>query len=90
MIGVSPDSPEALQKFRAKLNLPFVLLSDTDHEVLEKYGVWQQKKLYGRTFMGVVRGHYVIDETGRIIDVQFKVSPADSPVKAIAALIRSD
>jgi peroxiredoxin Q/BCP len=86
VIGVSPDPPHRLQKFRAKNDLPFVLLSDPDHAVAETYGVWGEKKMYGKTFMGIIRSHFIVDEEGRIADVQIKVSPQESVARAIAAL----
>ncbi len=86
VIGVSPDPLERLAKFRAKNDLPFVLLSDPDHVVAETYGVWGEKKMYGRTFMGIVRSHFVIDEEGRVVDAQIKVSPKKSVELAVAAL----
>lgn len=86
MIGVSPDPPERLARFRAKNGLPFVLLSDPDHVVAETYGVWGGKKMYGKTFMGIVRSHFVINEEGRIVDAQIKVSPKKSVELAVAAL----
>jgi peroxiredoxin Q/BCP len=86
VIGVSPDPLERLARFRAKNDLPFVLLSDPDHVVAETYGVWGEKKMYGRTFMGIVRSHFVIDEEGRIVDAQIKVSPKKSVGLAVAAL----
>jgi peroxiredoxin Q/BCP len=86
VIGVSPDSPERLARFRAKNDLPFVLLSDPDHEVAEMYGVWGEKKMYGKTFMGIVRSHFAIDEEGRVVDAQVKVSPKKSVELAVAAL----
>jgi len=66
ILGVSPDSPAVQKKFETKYKLPFPLLADTDHEVLEKYGVWDQKKLFGREYMGVLRTTFVIDEKGVI------------------------
>jgi peroxiredoxin Q/BCP len=86
VIGVSPDPPERLARFRAKNDLPFVLLSDPDHVVAETYGVWGEKKMYGKTFMGIIRSHFVIDEEGRVVDAQIKVSPKKSVELAIAAL----
>ena len=86
VIGVSPDPLERLQRFRVKNDLPFVLLSDPDHEVAEMYGVWGEKKMYGKTFMGIVRSHFVIDEEGRVVDAQIKVSPKESVELAVAAL----
>jgi peroxiredoxin Q/BCP len=64
VIGVSPDSPTSHAKFRAKYDLPFTLLADEEHEVCEKYGVWQEKSMYGRKYMGVVRSTVVIDAAG--------------------------
>jgi peroxiredoxin Q/BCP len=86
VIGVSPDPRDRLQKFRAKNDLPFVLVSDTDHAVAEMYGVWAEKKMYGKTFMGIVRSHFVIDEDGRVVDAQIKVGPKESVELAVAAL----
>jgi len=86
VIGVSPDPLERLQRFRVKNDLPFVLLSDPDHEVAEMYGVWGEKKMYGKTFMGIVRSHFVIDEEGRVVDAQIKVSPKESVELAVAAV----
>ncbi len=89
VIGVSPDSRKKLQNFRQKNDLPFVLLSDPDHAVAEQYGVWGEKKMYGKTYMGIIRSHFVIDETGRIIDAQIKVSPTKSVELAVEALTRT-
>lgn len=86
VLGVSPDDAESHQKFKTKFSLPFPLLVDTDHAIADAYGVWGEKSMYGKTFMGVIRSHFVIDETGKLIDVQYKVSPQDSIDKAIGAL----
>lgn len=86
VIGVSPDSQEALQRFRQKNDLPFVLLSDPDHAVAEKYGVWGEKKNYGKSYMGIIRSHFVLDEKGRILDARVKVSPEESVQLAVQAL----
>ncbi|MEF3355751.1 thioredoxin-dependent thiol peroxidase [Paenibacillus sp. GYB006] len=64
IIGVSGDSLKQHEKFIAKYNLPFILLSDEDHKVAELYGVWQLKKMYGKEYMGIVRSTFVIDEQG--------------------------
>ncbi|MFM8568612.1 MAG: thioredoxin-dependent thiol peroxidase [Candidatus Kapaibacterium sp.] len=64
VVGVSPDSVQSHMKFRAKYDLPFTLLADEDHAVCEIYGVWQEKSMYGRTYMGVVRSTVVIDAQG--------------------------
>lgn len=86
VVGVSPDPLDRLQKFRAKNDLPFTLLSDPDHAVAEMYGVWGEKKMYGKTYMGIIRSHFVIDEEGRIADAQIRVSPRKSVERAVAAL----
>jgi len=86
VLGISPDGVKSHQKFKAKYNLPFVLLADGDHAVAEAYGVWQEKTLSGRKYMGVARSHFVIDEKGRLADVQIKVSPEDSVARATASL----
>lgn len=86
VLGVSPDGVMSHQKFKTKHNLPFTLLVDEDHSAAEAYGVWQEKSMYGKKYMGIVRSHFVIDEQGRLADVQVKVSPADSVARALAAL----
>lgn len=86
VLGVSPDGLKSHQKFKTKYNLPFILLSDEDHAVAERYSVWGEKSLYGRKYMGVIRSHFLIDEAGRLADVQIKVSPQDSVSRAVQAL----
>ena len=66
ILGVSIDSPERHKKFIQKFDLPFDLISDQDRKVVEKYGVWQEKSLYGKKFMGIVRSTFLIDKTGKI------------------------
>ncbi len=78
VLGISPDPVEALTKWRAKVNLPYNLLSDEDHAVAEAYGVWGEKKMYGRSYMGIIRSHFVVDADGLLEDVQIKVSPKNS------------
>lgn len=73
ILGVSPDSVESHKKFAEKYNLPFSLLSDEKKEVLEKYGVWQEKSMYGKKYMGVVRTTYVINKDGKIKKIFPKV-----------------
>ncbi len=75
VIGISKDSETSHQKFAAKFNLPFILLSDTNLDAIQKYGVWQEKKLYGKVSMGVVRTTFIIDEQGNIEKVMKKVKP---------------
>jgi len=62
------------------------LLSDPDHAVAEAYGVWGEKKFYGRSYMGIIRSHYIIDAEGRLEDVQYKISPKDSIEKGLKQL----
>jgi peroxiredoxin Q/BCP len=73
ILGVSIDSPERHQKFIGKYDLPFTLISDVDQKVVNKYGVWQEKKLYGRTFMGIVRSTFIIDTSGVVRKIFPKV-----------------
>ncbi|MFM1899253.1 MAG: hypothetical protein RL577_1493 [Bacteroidota bacterium] len=74
ILGVSPDNEAKHQKFIAKYELPFDLLADTDHSVAEAYGVWVEKSMYGRQYMGIARTTFVIDEQGQIADIIQKVN----------------
>jgi len=75
VIGISPDTPEKLVKFRNKYDLPFILLSDPQHEVAEAYGAWGEKQSYGKTYEGLIRSHFVIDKDGRLTNAEVKVKP---------------
>lgn len=75
VIGVSRDSQASHQRFAEKNSLPFILLSDPERQAIEAYGVWQEKKNYGKVSMGVVRSTYIIDENGVIEKVMPKVKP---------------
>ena len=75
VIGISRDSAASHQKFAEKYELPFVLLSDPELKAIEPYGVWQEKKLYGKVSMGVVRTTFIIDENGNVEKVMPKVKP---------------
>jgi thioredoxin-dependent peroxiredoxin len=86
VVGISPDKPAALERFDTKYGLGFPLLSDPDHAVAEAYGVWGEKKNYGRTYMGIIRSAFLVDENGRIEQAWYKISPADTPTKLKAAL----
>ena len=86
VLGVSPDSLKSHDKFIDKFELPFTLLSDPDHAVAEKYGVWVEKSMYGRKYMGIVRSAFVIDESGKLSGVYYKVSPKDTVPKVEEAL----
>jgi thioredoxin-dependent peroxiredoxin len=86
VLGISPDGAASHVGFKTTYNLPFRLLADEDHSVAELYGVWGEKSNYGRKYFGVIRSHFVIDEEGRIVDVQYKVSPGDSVESALVSL----
>ena len=86
VIGVSKDSVASHQKFAAKYDLPFLLLSDPELQAIQAYGVWQEKKLYGKVSMGVVRSTYLIDEQGVIARVMPKVKPDTNAAEILAAL----
>ena len=86
VLGVSPDGEASHVKFRDKYGLTFPLLVDEDHVIAEKYGVWGEKKMYGRSYMGIIRSHFVVDEKGKILDAQVKVSPANSVKFALKSI----
>ena len=89
IIGVSPDKPAALKRFDDKYGLGFTLVSDLDHAIAEKYGVWVEKKNYGKTYMGVQRSAFLIDESGKVQKAWPKISPADTPKNLLSALAES-
>lgn len=84
VIGISPDEPKALKKWIDKENLPYTLVSDPDHQVLEAWEAWGEKSMYGKKYMGVIRSHWVIDPEGRVVDVQLNVSPQNSIDRAVS------
>jgi len=84
--GVSPDSLKSHQKFRAKFDLPFPLLSDEGHATAESYGVWGLKKFMGRSYMGVERTTFIIDPDGKVARVFRKVKPAGHAAEILEAL----
>ena len=86
VIGISPDKPTALAKFDTKYGLGFTLLSDVDHSVAEAFGVWQEKKMYGKVSMGIVRSAFLVGPDGRLEQVWYKVSPKDTPTNLLEAL----
>ena len=86
VLGLSPDDVDALKKWKAKMDFQYDLLSDPDHEVLEAWGAWGEKSMYGNKYDGVIRSHWVIDENGVILDEQIKISPKDSVKKAVAVV----
>jgi peroxiredoxin Q/BCP len=89
VLGVSPDDVKSHAKFKQKFNLPFPLLADIDHAVCEAYGVWGEKSMYGKKYMGVTRSHFVVGPDGTLVDVQIKVSPEESVSRAIKQIINS-
>ena len=86
VIGISRDSVASHQKFAEKYELPFILLSDPDRQAIEAYGVWQEKKNYGKVSMGVVRSTYLIDAEGNIEAVMPKVKPDTNAAEILAML----
>ena len=86
VLGISADEPKDQLKWKQKQNLPYDLLSDVDHKVLEQWGAWGEKTNYGKTYLGITRSHWVIDENGVIIDEQIKISPENSIAQAIGAI----
>lgn len=83
VLGLSPDEPKALVKFKEKQSLPYDLLSDPEHKVLEAWGAWGEKSMYGKKYMGVIRSHWVIGEDGTVLDANVKISPAKSIEKGV-------
>ncbi|MEP7027639.1 MAG: thioredoxin-dependent thiol peroxidase [Candidatus Eisenbacteria bacterium] len=88
VLGVSPDSLKSHDKFIEKFELPFTLLSDADHAVAEKYGVWVEKSMYGRTYMGIERSTFVIDPEGRL-KVEFRKVKVDGHVDEVLAAVEA-
>lgn len=86
ILGVSKDSVTSHKRFEEKYGLPFTLLSDPELSVIKAYGVWQEKKLYGKVSMGVVRTTYLIDEQGMIVKALGKVKAAENPAQMLKAL----
>ncbi len=86
VLGISPDAPEAQKKFDVKYSLDFPLLADEDHAVAEAYGVWGEKTNYGKTYMGIIRSSFLVDEKGVVQRAWYKVKPEDTVPLARAAL----
>lgn len=85
-MGASPDSVERQAKFKAKHDLPFILLADEDHQIAERYGVWKEKKMFGKKFMGNERTTFLIDPQGNIAKIFPKVSPKEHSRQVLDAL----
>jgi thioredoxin-dependent peroxiredoxin len=88
VVGVSPDEPSAQLAFDEKFSLGFPLLSDTDHAVADAWGTWGEKTYEGKTYIGIIRSSFLVDEQGRIEQAWYKVKPAETVPNAIAALQR--
>ena len=86
IVGLSPDKAPAQEKFAAKYGLPFTLVPDPEHAIAEAYGVWVEKSMYGRTYMGIERSTFVVDERGKIAHVFRKVKPEGHAAEVLEAL----
>ncbi|RMF16592.1 MAG: thioredoxin-dependent thiol peroxidase [Candidatus Dadabacteria bacterium] len=89
VVGISPDEPEKLRAFADKYGLTFRLLSDPDHEVAEQWGTWGEKKMYGRSYMGIIRSMFLVDPEGNLQGVWYKISPKKTVPTALKALDQS-
>ncbi len=85
-VGISPDPAARQEKFDAKYDLGFPLLSDPDHAVAEAWGAWGEKSMYGKTYMGIVRSSFLVDERGKVLGAWYKVSPKDTVPEATKLL----
>lgn len=83
VLGISPDNVADLAKWHKKMGFPYDLLADPDHKVADAYGVWGEKSMYGKTYMGIIRSHFVVDAEGNLADTQVKISPEKSVEKAL-------
>ena len=88
-LGMSPDKADAQKKFDDKFTLGFPLLCDTEHTTAEAYGVWGEKTNYGKTYMGIIRSSFLIDEAGKIVQSWYKVKPEDTVPNVLATLGKS-
>jgi peroxiredoxin Q/BCP len=86
VLGISPDAPKKQAKFDEKYGLGFPLLADEEHTVAEAYGVWAEKSMYGKKYMGIVRSAFLVDEKGKIAEAWYKVSPANTSANLLASL----
>jgi peroxiredoxin Q/BCP len=87
VIGISADEPKALAKWKTKEKLPYTLLSDPEHQIIEKFHAWGERSMYGRKFMGILRSHFVFNEAGELIASELRVSPQDSISKGVDTLL---
>jgi peroxiredoxin Q/BCP len=86
VLGVSPDDEASHARFKSKYSLPFALLADPGHKVAEDYGVWGERKLYGKTYMGINRSTFVIDSEGRVVKAMYGVKPVGHAEDVLTAL----
>ena len=86
VLGISPDPSRKLKKFQDKCQIGFPLLGDEDHAVSEAYDVWREKSMYGKTYMGILRSAFLVDEDGTLAGAWYKISPADTPLRLLEAL----
>ncbi|HEY4364279.1 MAG TPA: thioredoxin-dependent thiol peroxidase [Bryobacteraceae bacterium] len=86
IVGISPDKPEAQEKFAAKYDLPYTFVSDPDHAIAEAFGVWKEKKNYGKTYMGIERTTFLIDPQGKVAKIFPKVKVDGHVDKVLASL----
>jgi peroxiredoxin Q/BCP len=86
IVGISPDPPKRLAAFDHKYSLGFALLSDVDHSVAEAYGVWVPRSMYGRSYMGIERSAFLVDEHGALSHVWYKVAPAATAQNLLQAI----
>jgi peroxiredoxin Q/BCP len=86
VLGISPDSESSHVKFKQKYGLPFTLLADPEHEIAEQYGVWKERKHYGKTYMGIERSTFVIDPDGNVAHVMRRVKPDTHVEQVLQAL----
>ena len=86
VVGISPDTPQKQKKFDDKHTLGFPLLADEDHSTAEAYGVWGERSMYGKKYMGIIRSAFLVDAKGRIAEAWYKVSPKDTPANLLKAL----
>jgi len=86
VLGISPDAPDRQKRFDEKHSLGFPLLSDPDHRTAQAYGAWGKKSMYGKTYEGIIRSSFLLDEDGRILQASYKVKPEDTVPNARQAL----
>lgn len=89
VIGISADKPQALAKWKVKQSLPYTLISDPDHKIIEAFGAWGEKVNYGKKYMGIIRSHFVFAADGKIEDAQIKIAPEKSIEKGVKTLLKA-